>query len=617
MLLVHRLVREGSAVRFAGYETDRSAFYGRCGSPDAPLALTASPGQLRGSAGAMLDPIMSLMAAVDLKAEGSATMAFVTTVGRSRGVAVELARKYGSLHAVHWVIRDAAQESPRRLQRTKLAPEALPDIQRLFSALHFADPSMRAAAHVLATGKPCQRRLWGHGISGDEPILLVHVRDPEAQLIAEVLGAQRYLRACGVRFDLVLVDQDASGYASGGAGTLRQILTRYDADSWLNQRGGVYLVAADNLAHDEGCHLEASAHVVLDTGQGSLAAHLAKSSPGHPKLPRFEPTLPHDGNHGPQPRRRPELLFDNGTGGFSEDGREYVISVAPGKAPPAPWCNVIANAEFGCLVSESSLGASWSLNSGENRLTPWRNDAVFDTPAEALYLRDEETAAVWSTTPLPAGGPSETLVRHGAGYTSYESEFHGLEQTLTLFVPPDAGLKVVRLRMRNTLARHRRLTATYYAEWVLGSRREPQRPYIVSEFDADHACLLATCSWHAEFAERVSFLASMNKPHNITTDRTEFLGRRGDYARPEALERWGLSGRLDAGIDPCAAVQVHLELAPGEELETHFLLGTSRKSRRGVAARRPLSTTRGGRRGVDGAACVLGRDPRQHPREDA
>ena len=165
--------------------------------------------------------------------------------------------------------------------------------------------------------------------------------------------------------------------------------------------------------------------------------------------------------------------------------------------------------------------------------------------------------------------------RHGAGYTTYERESNGLVQEMTVFVPPDAPLKVVRLKLKNTLPRRRRLTATYYAEWVLGSRRKRQSPYIVSELDRAHACLLATCDWSAEFAGRVAFVASKGDVHGFTSDRTEFLGRRGDYARPEALERWGLSDRVDLGADPCAALQVHLDLAPGEEIETHFILGQS------------------------------------------
>ncbi len=570
-VVVHRLVGESSAVTFAGYETDRGAFFGRGRSPRAPKSLAIPREALRGRVGAVLDPIMGLMARVELKPKRTVSLAFVTTVGRTRSTALELARRYGSMHAVRWTFRDAEQESRRRLARAQLEPELLPAVQQLFSALLFADPAMRAPPEVIAAGRPCKRRLWGRGISGDDPILLVRVDDAAAELVREVIAAQRYLRSCGVRFDLVLVDEKASGYLMDAAGTLRSVLAECNVEEWLNRHGGVFVLAADQLKGDERRDLEASARVVLDTRDGSLSSRMARRLEGPPKLPRFEPTVVDAGTlRAPQ---RPKLLFDNGVGGFTEDGREYAIAVRPGNPTPAPWCNVLANPSFGCMVSESSLGSTWSLNAGENPLTPWRNDPVFDAPAEALYLRDEETAAVWSPTPLPAGGDVETLVRHGMGYTTYSRESHGLVQELTVFVPHDAPLKVVRLKLRNTLTRHRRLTATYYAEWVLGSLREEQRPYVVSEHDAAHASLLARCSWNADFGDRVAFLASERKVHGFTTDRVAFLGRRGDYARPEALERWGLAGSVEAGVDPCAVLQVHLELAPGEEIETHFLLG--------------------------------------------
>jgi cyclic beta-1,2-glucan synthetase len=572
-VVVHRLVREEAAVTFAGYESDRGAFFGRNGSRHMPASLATKKGVLRGRVGAVLDPVMSLMARVDLKPKGSASLAFVTTIARSRTAAVELARKYGSMHAVRWTFRDAEHESPRRLQRAKLSPALLPIVQSLFSSLHFANPTFRASPETRAAARPCQRRLWARGISGDDPIVLVRVNDPDAPLVREALAMQRYLRSCAVRLDLVLVDEQASGYVTEGSGTLQRVLAENEVENWLNRHGGIFVIAADQVALSDLRHLEACARIVLDTRDGSLAARVERVVESPPKLPRFEPTLVDEVTERSRPR--PKLLFDYGAGGFTEDGREYVVEVSPGKATPAPWCNVLANPEFGCLVSESSLGATWSLNAGENRLTPWRNDPVLDTPSEALYLRDEETAAVWSPTPLPAGRSVQSLVRHGAGYTTYERECHGLVQELTIFVPHDATLKVVRLRMKNTLSRHRRLTATYYAEWVLGSRREQQRPYIVSEFDPDHACMLATCDWNAEFGGRVAFLASKTTAHGFTADRTEFIGRRGDYAHPEALERWGLSGRVDLGADPCAALQIHVDLGPGEEMETHFILGQS------------------------------------------
>lgn len=573
-VLVHRLVHEDPAVRFAGYETDRAAFYGRGASARTPASLAARGRPLHGRVGAVLDPVMVLMATVQLKPKQTVTLAFATSVARDRSAAVELARRYGSMHMVRWAFRDAERESGRKLARARLEPALLPAVQRLFSALLFVDPALRASSEVIAAGLPCKQRLWGRGISGDDPILLLRVYDADSPLLREAVAAQRYLRSCGVRVDLVLVDEQATGYVSDATGSLLGVLALCDVDDWLNRRGGVFVVPADQLRDAERSHLEACARVLLDTRDGPLAARMARPVESRPLPPRFEPTLTDVvAVVAVVAPPMPKLLLGNGLGGFSEDGREYVIRVQPGEPTPAPWSNVLASPTFGCLVTESSLGSSWALNAGENRLTPWRNDPVFDTPSEALYLRDEETGAVWTPTPRPAGLGAEIVVRHGAGFTSYTQESHGLRQELTIFVPPGASLKVARLRLENTLGRHRRLTATYYAEWVLGSLREEQRPFVASELDAERACLLASCHWNRDFGERVAFLASDGELHGATADRAEFLGLRGDYARPEALERWGLSGATGAGADPCAAVQVHLELAPGARLETHFFLG--------------------------------------------
>ena len=89
---------------------------------------------------------------------------------------------------------------------------------------------------------------------------------------------------------------------------------------------------------------------------------------------------------------------------------------------------MLANPGFGCLVTEAGLGFSWAGNSQLNRLTPWSNDPVSDPPGEAVYLRDEDTGAVWTPTPLPRGEGAAVTVRHGQGYTRYSRRSHGLEQ---------------------------------------------------------------------------------------------------------------------------------------------------------------------------------------------
>ncbi|HEM46649.1 MAG TPA: hypothetical protein ENO23_06335, partial [Alphaproteobacteria bacterium] len=428
--------------------------------------------------------------------------------------------------------------------------------------------------------------LWGYGISGDYPILLVRIAQEEkGDMVEALLRIHAYWRKQGIKIDLAILNEEAVGYSQDVQEHLRRLLRHTGADAWLERRGGVFLLRAGQMDEAGRTLLATAARVVLDAmaGAGSLEDQLGRLSRRPVPLPAFVATQPDsEPPVASVPVERPgELLFDNGLGGFDAGGREYAIYVEPGRETPAPWVNVIANDEpgggFGFLVSESAMGFTWAMNSGENRLTPWSNDPVRDPAEEALYLRDEETAAVWSATPLPAPSGAPYLVRHGAGYTTFAHHSHGLDQHLRLYAAHDAPVKIVRLGVENRWDRPRRITVTYYAAWVLGVNRDQAQQYVVTEYDADRRALLARNPYSAEFPARVAFAASSTTPHGLTADRTEFLGRNGQpgagLALPAALTRVGLSGRVGAGLDPCAALQLHLDLAPGEAQEVFFLLG--------------------------------------------
>ncbi|MEX2308870.1 MAG: hypothetical protein WD738_14820 [Pirellulales bacterium] len=285
------------------------------------------------------------------------------------------------------------------------------------------------------------------------------------------------------------------------------------------------------------------------------------------------------------PRRGEILQFDNGYGGFSADGREYVIRVQPDgrgdlRRPPVPWVNVIANEQAGFLVSESGAGYAWSGNSRENRLSAWHNDPVSDPHSEALWIRDDDACVFWSPTPGPTPAASEYRVRHGFGYTTFEHESQGLSQQVTMFVPRDEPVKLTRLRLVNRSGLTRRLSLFSYVHWALGAKANESSTQITTTFDADH-CIIWAANPHRQcYAECAAFSAvtAANEPscRNITfsCDRAAFLGRFGDTDAPAAITtRDELDGRTGNGLDPCAAWQIAIELPPGGTFECTYLLG--------------------------------------------
>jgi cyclic beta-1,2-glucan synthetase len=269
----------------------------------------------------------------------------------------------------------------------------------------------------------------------------------------------------------------------------------------------------------------------------------------------------------------PALEFFNGTGGFDLDGREYVTILQNGRSTPAPWINVIANPTFGFQVSAEGSGHVWAENSRENQITPWSNDPVTDPTGEAIYLQDLDTGLIWTPTALPIRGKGTYVARHGFGYSRFRHDAMGIAAEMTQFVPMDAPAKVSRLVLRNTGTTPRRLAVTAYAEWVLGTARGATAPYILTRTDPETGAILAQNSFGTAFPGRVAFADFGPGTTSLTADRAEFIGAGGSLAAPAGLRAGRLSGATGPALDPCAALQRHVTLQPGETVSLSFMIG--------------------------------------------
>jgi cyclic beta-1,2-glucan synthetase len=576
LFLAHFLILDSRRSLTKAHETDRLKFLGRGRNIRNPIAFDLPGEGLTATTGATLDPVMALGQLIELKPSESAQLAWITIAASTREEVLTLVDRYRSWPILSRAFDRARSQSEFDLRQAGTTTSELENMYQMLSSLFYPHPSLRAEPGRLAANSKGQSGLWPYTISGDYPILLVKIEnDEETQLVNDVLRAHAYWRKRGLKIDLVIMNRRETGYSQELHNQIARLVSRLDGDAWLNRRGGIFLLREDQLSGEDRILLEAVSRVILHGSAGSLSEQLERRDAAPPRLPLLVPTLPSTiYQDPPEPLSKPsDLQFDNGYGGFSPDGREYVIYLPPGVKTPAPWVNVIANEEFGFIMSEAGSGSTWAENSGENRLTPWKNDPVSDPPSEALYLRDEETGSIWTPTPTPAGATSPYLVRHGAGYSQFEHRSHDLDHRLRTFAVANEPLKVIQLQLTNSAPRSRRLTATYYAEWVLGTDRDQSQAYVITEFDSQTQALLAHNPYNPEFSQRVAFLAGSLPIQGLTGDRTEFLGRMGKYQRPGSLELVGLSGTVKAGLDPCAAIMIHIDLAPNETKEFHFILG--------------------------------------------
>ncbi len=561
------------------HETDRARFLGRGRTlrhaqamrPDATLSNTT---------GCVLDPIFALRRHVRLAPGASATVLLWTRLSDSRDGAAELASQLANPDAAEQLFAGAATRAEAEASRLDIDATRATRIERWLSAVLYCDMSQRATPQALARGRGGPPTLWAAGISCDRPIMLQCLHGTaDLSCTQDLLSAQNYWRNQRLAVDVVLLnkatgaDGDALHRALEPLVTARQaqlkvdgnapkveLFALRDGDIGDSLRDGLLTASRVVLGYPNPDHSECvPAKADADAGPSAtsppLQANVPTSATANAAVTALE--------------------FANGIGGFGDAGRNYEILLDADRCTPAPWVNVIANPSFGFLVSAEGGGYTWSLNSQQNPVTPWPNDPVCDSPHEALYLRDEDSGALWSATALPIRvADAKYHITHGKGYSRFTNDAHDIDLELTQCVPTLDPIKISRLRICNRSGRMRRLSITAYVEWALGANGTTSAPFVITSRDERTGALFARNAWRSDFADRIAFIDLGGRQHSMSGDRTAFLGPLGALDRPAALQDdMPLRGCLGAGLDPCGALQTRIDFAPDTQIDVVFLLG--------------------------------------------
>ena len=556
------------------YETDRDKFIGRGFTIHQPKVMTGD-NALAGSSGAVLDPVVAMRYRIVIEPNTSATIDVIMGIADTKNHCDFLVDKYQDLQLTNRVLELAWTHSQvilRQLNATE------PDAQLyalLAGSIIFANDSLRADPSVIIKNQRGQSGLWGYSISGDLPIVLLQIEDSaNIELVKQLIQAHTYWRMKGLVVDLVIWNEDNGGYRQNLQNEILSLLTSGRAADVKDQPGGIFIRSSDQVSNEDRILFQSVARIILSDRFGTLEEQVARRNKIRPAIPYFSPTKFHASVF-TKVEQPTGLQFFNGLGGFSADGKEYVITTTSTQTTPLPWSNVLANPDFGSIVTESGQSYTWMDNAHEYRLTPWNNDPITDMQGEAFYLRDEESGRFWSPSPFPCRGTSAYISRHGFGYSIFEHSEDGIDSAMAVYTDIEHPVKYIVIKLHNKSQRLRRLSTTGYMEWILGDLKAKTQMHVVTELDPQSGAILAHNKYNTEFNNKVAFFDTDEVNRTITTDRREFIGRNGTLSNPDGMYRARFSGRTGAALDPCAVIQAVFELAEGQEKEIVFRLGAA------------------------------------------
>lgn len=567
--IMQKMIVEGVELSNTSYETSRINFIGRGRNKTNPEGIN-SP--LKNTAGDVLDPIISIRKKIKIHPGKTCNIYYINSISNSKDEVINTAEKYSKYHSVKRVFELAHTQTQVEMSYMGIKSNQANIYQIMAARILFVNSSLKLRENYIKNIKKSQPDLWGYGISGDLPIVLLLVREEnDVDLARQMIIAHEYLQAKGLNYDFVIIDLQENSYMHLLKDSIRDLIIR-NSHVQKNNSGGIFLYGRSEIPEDDVKFLMGIARFVVDSKEGLLVSQLKNevkedNEVSDLKIKNVKYDIkPHKFQIG-------NLKFFNEYGGFTKDG-EYRIVLNDDKNTPAPWINVISNEKFGFHVSESGSAYTWYENSRENKITPWYNDPVSDPPGEVLYVRDEDTGKFWSITPKPIRDKGEYVIEYGFGYSIFKHYAEGIIGSETMFVPMNESVKLLKVNLRNNTEVNRRLSLTYFAELVLGVAYEQTSNFISTYLDEKEKVIYAQNPYSTNFGNAFVYLKMYGgEEESFTGSRREFIGRGGKTETPRFMKKSKFSNYSGSGEEPCVSENVKISLKPNEEKEIVIMFG--------------------------------------------
>ena len=571
--------RKENSIGELEYEIEEEKFVGR-GNLQVPKMVKDSI-PFSKKIGYVTEPVVAMKRTIKIKSQEKVVIDFIISVEEEKEKAIENLQKYQLFENVknEFDLAKARVEAESRYLNIK--GKDIEIYQKILSYILF-DDSIKSIEKEKIKGNQNyeQSDLWKYGISGDLPIILVKMKNAnDAECLQEILKAYEYFRTKNVETEIVIMDEEKYSYENYIREEIETTILNHHMAYLKNIKGGIFVINEEEVEKKDLEFLNFISSITIDCTKGNLENNIKEIEEEY--LENYKEITEEENNpmyieENMEDRdilkNKESLKYFNEYGGFSEDGKEYLIKVNKEKRLPTVWSHILANEKFGTIVTENMGGYSWYKNSRLNRITSWHNNPSYDIPSEAIYIKDMGTKKVWSLGLNPMPDDRNYNIVYGFGYAKYMHSCLGIEQELEIFVPREDSCKIGILTLSNKTPNRKKLTVYYYIKPVIGEDEFKTSKNIQIQFDRNSNIIMANNRYINEIENTQIYVSSSEKIKSYTGDKKFFLGKSG-LSNPEGIQKIRLNNSNAIGRNACIAFEIEVEIESFSNKEVVFILG--------------------------------------------
>ena len=534
------------------YGIDKEKLYGRL-NLSVPEKIKTSE-KLSNTIGLVVDPIVSFRRTIKIEKLDKVELNLIISVSENREEAIEQLDKYKSFEIVK---RTFDISKIRNEENARYLNDTGKDIllyQKILSYIISLNPLRKLYINKFKNNEFEQEDLWRFGISGDYPIILAKINKVnDVYVIKKILKAIRFFKNKNIIVDLVILNEEKNVYERYVKEAVEREIANLNLTYLINNR--IFILNYNEIENKE--ILEFKANLIIDAEKGSLENIVLELEEEY--LNKYNTTkenkiFEEELEFEKYSIKDLDLKYKNEYGGFTNDGKEYVICVS--EDVPSVWCNIFANENFGTIVTQNLGGFTWYKNSRLNRISKWSNDSIIDTPSEEIFVQDENEKKVWKL------GKGNLLVTHGFGYSKYEQNKLDIKQSLEVFVSMKDNVKLNLLKLKNNTNNTKKINLIYKVNTVLDEDEMKSEGNIKLNYD-DAKDLIYSKNLYSSTINSIAYIYSSEKISSYT----------GDSNSIDIFNDKELNKEDSLGNKPCMAIKISVDLKPFEEKEISFILG--------------------------------------------